>query len=461
MSEITCKICSRTIKQEPNFELNSDFVTNSKSSEDMSITDNPIACDQCKVEIDSVHRLCTQLHLPVVNEKIKQEPELNNDSAMLEVIYKQDNPVVYNRCKVEIDQHHPPFVKEERDPLDDEKIICDDYVSFTTDIPLITEENIFYCYQCNYGTDNKKHLTDHIFTHRFKCNQFITHKKSQFDVCDQRISCSFECHDCGYQTISKITLKHHVRTHLKINSPFKSSGTLNEHLNTDERPFSCDNCDYKFFNKRNLRKHKIIHANEKQFTCNKCDYKAHTIYNLQMHKIIHSKDKQFNCDKCDYKTYSNYFLQKHKSIHSTDKPFRCGLCDFRCKLSCSLKMHMMKHSGERPFSCDKCDYKSYTNSNVVRHKFIHSEEKHFTCDKCGYKTRTIASLQNHKFIHSKKKRFSCDDCDYKGHTNANLQKHKIIHSLEKPFKCSLCDYCCNFSSSLKKHLMKHSDERPL
>ncbi|KAF5304210.1 hypothetical protein FQR65_LT08017 [Abscondita terminalis] len=450
VTTITCGIYLGKIKQEPEFEPNHELMPRSKLMEQDVNIDNPIADNRCKIEIDSV-----QLHSPLVKEEFQQE--------LLD------------------------------DGIKSESIIDDDFVLFNTDIPLIKEEsipvNIFYCYQCNYGSSNKKTLTDHIFSHRLKCNRCSFATFDNYSLITHNLKVHSNSFSCKYECRTKLDLTKRKRIH------------------KDDDPFSCENVDYKTFTESSMQKR----SNEKQFKCNLCDYLCNFSNNLKLHSMKHSGEQLFSCDKCNYKSYSNYNLRRHKIIHSNEKQFKCRLCDYRCNFLYNLKNHLIKHSGERLFTCDKCDYQSYSNYNLRRHKIIHTNEKQFSCDKCDYKTYNNSDLRKHKLIHSKEKHFkcsvcdyrcnfssnlkihlmkhtneqpfscdkcnyktytdsnlrqhkithsiekpfSCDKCDYKTCTNSDLQRHKFIHSKEKRFQCNLCDYRCNFSSNFKKHLKKH------
>ncbi|KAF5286069.1 hypothetical protein FQR65_LT12955 [Abscondita terminalis] len=455
--------------------------------------------------------------------QIKREPEyvINNDlisSSNLTFEKGTNNTDNSIACH----QFHPLLLKEEiKQELLDDEIISDEYVSFNTDIPLIIETSVrvkfIYCYYCNYGTNNKQNLTDHIFTHRLKCNQcsytafhndsltthnnvcnynrsldehMISHIGTQVDVNrgsqhreSQASKSLFECHDCGYQTISKITLKRHVKTHRKIGqflcevcgfcAHYKN--VLKSHILTMHKNFSRNlkirdsNCTgsttkpkhepfkSKIKVDRPLSyenyKHKSIHPKETPFHYNLCD-----CCNFSGYLKSHSMKREFTCDQCDFKTTTNNILQKHITIHSKEKRLKCSLCDYRSNFSFNLKAHLSKHLNEKPFTCDKCNFRTTTKYNLQTHKLIHSNEKRFKCGLCDFNSNFSYSLSHHLKKHTEGRLHKCDKCDYTTYINSNFQKHKVIHSKEQ-FNCAECDYKTRFKYNLRQHVIIHFKEK--
>ncbi|KAF5287438.1 hypothetical protein FQR65_LT12263 [Abscondita terminalis] len=464
MSDITttkCRICLGQIKQESEFEPIDDTTLELKSERDLSITDNPVACNKCKIEIDADHRF----HTSFVKEEIKRE-----------------------------------LVEEE---INNEDLVVDDCMLFKTDIDEKIRVNIFYyCDQCNYATNDKKNLTDHVFTHRFKCDRcsyttidncsLINHKQThimtgtlkcnvcnytclesrslhehmsshmgaRFDIYHQLWPSSkrfFKCHDCGYQTFSKITLKIHMRIHkklsgglltmdkivsganrpLKINSKNVKQIRLNKKVSksTSTKRFNKTK-KQKFFNKHiryvNVVTYRTLHSEVVAFKCRLCDFSSKSRRYLREHVMKHSGELPYSCDKCAYKTSRKYHLQQHKIIHSEEKPLKCNLCDYSCYFSHNLKAHLRNHSGEL-FGCDQCAYKTNAKSNLQKHKKIHLEEKPFKCSFCDYSCNFSQHLKSHLMKHSGEQPFSCDKCVYKTSRKYLLQRHKTVHTEEKKF----------------------------
>ncbi|KAF5306569.1 hypothetical protein FQR65_LT07296 [Abscondita terminalis] len=238
---ITCRICClRKIKQE--VKTNDDLVLSSKlvsPNEDVvQITENPVACNNCKVEIDEMSSF---VHPYLIKEEIKEE-----------------------------------FVE---DLIKSENIVEDHSVSFNTDIPLCIEEsisvNILHCYKCNYSTSKANTLGQHI---RRKHAEGKPKQKS-IDRADTHTRKKlFKCKICNHQTKYSRTFATHLRKH------------------SGERPFWCDECEYKTYSKHILNYHKKVHSDEEPFKCSLCDFSSKYSRNLKLHSQKHSRELNFNCD---------------------------------------------------------------------------------------------------------------------------------------------------------------------
>lgn len=109
----------------------------------------------------------------------------------------------------------------------------------------------------------------------------------------------------------------------------KSAGSLRSHMVTHNTElFSCDICnkkyvssatekcqknllikmwlDSRFKSARGVKKHQICHSDEKQFSCKECDFQTRRIESLKNHMRIHRNERRFECDICFKKfTLSN------------------------------------------------------------------------------------------------------------------------------------------------------------
>ncbi|KAF5276802.1 hypothetical protein FQR65_LT16168 [Abscondita terminalis] len=433
-STITCRICCLSqIKRE--VETNDDLALTSKlvfsDENDVKITENPVACNECKVEIDE---MCAFVH----------KEEYVEDAIKSEVI---------------VEEHSVLSNIEESIPV-----------------------NILYCYECNYRTNDKRNLTDHVFAHRFKCNQcscttldnsmLISHV--QMHLVTETLKCSV----CNYTCIEINLLDEHMSTHTVSEDVRKYHNEMNQ-FHVTETTFQrqveiskCKKCDYstsktKYLSQHMRRKHgegklkrknksKLIDdAGKKVYKCNLCNYRNNFSSNFNAHLLTHSSECPFCCDKCDYKTYNEKYLNSHKRIHSEDKPFKCNSCEFRTKYLTFLKVHSRKHSGEFNFNCDKCDYKTYNKSHLNSHRMVHSDEKPFKCGLCEFSTKNLRSLKDHSKKHSGERNYNCDKCDYKTYIKKYLTAHKKVHAVEKAFKCSLCGFNTKYMRNLKAHTKKH------
>ncbi|KAF5282631.1 hypothetical protein FQR65_LT14227 [Abscondita terminalis] len=224
-----------------------------------------------------------------------------------------ENPLACNECKIvdSMQLFKDEFVEV---AVKNETIVKDEYVLFNVDMPICMEESassgiLYYCEQCDYAAGDKRKLTDHIFTHQYKCNL------------------------CRYTTNHVGNLKTHM---------YKHSG---------EKPLSCDKCDYRCYKKSHLIRHNRTHTLEKPFRCNFCDYSSSQSNNLKRHVYKHYGEKPLSCGTCDYNCYSKRELSRHNTgMHSLEKLFKCDFCDYYSSRSSNLKSHMHKHSGKNPFT---------------------------------------------------------------------------------------------------------------
>ncbi|KAL1115202.1 hypothetical protein AAG570_007233 [Ranatra chinensis] len=279
----------------------------------------------------------------------------------------------------------------------------------------------------------------------------------------------FQCDQCDYKTDHRMNFKYHKMRH-SGEKPFRCDqcdyGTvwkshLNNHRKThsSEKPFQCDQCDFKTSQRTHLKHHKMRHSGERPFVCDQCDYGTVTKASLNFHMRKHSSEKPFQCDQCDYKTDLRTSLKYHKMIHSGERPFLCDQCDYSTVKKASLNFHMKTHSSEKPFQCDQCDYKTDWRSSLKNHIMSHRSEKPFRCDQCDFGTVWKSSLNIHMKTHSSEKPFQCDQCDYKTGQRTDLKNHKMRHSGEKPFLCDQCDYRTVWKASLNNHKKTHGSEK--
>ncbi|KAF5282641.1 hypothetical protein FQR65_LT14237 [Abscondita terminalis] len=436
MDEFSCRTCCLSkIKQEVKFD---DLISTSKlvfpDEDAVNITENPVACDKAEID-ESVHRR-------FVKEEIKTE-----------------------------------------DLIKSEGIVDDHSVLFNTDIPRCIEKsipvNILYCYECNYGTNDKRNLTDHIFAHRNRCS-YTTPDNSMLMT---HITETLQCGICNYTCIEINLFDEHMYTHnvqkydLSKLEDYKTNDKMNLKFINEIKISKCEKCNYSTSMARYLRQHMVrrhgqrklrqkfklmdyadTRTGKKVFNCNLCNYRDVDSNIFKIHLLKHSGERPISCDKCDYKTYNKKCFNNHKKIHSKEKPFKCSLCDFGTKHSYLLTSHSKKHSGELNLKCDKCDYKTYSKVNLRKHVKVHSKEKPFKCSSCDFSALHLYHLKFHSKKHSGERNLKCDQCDYKTYFKSYLNDHKKAHCEEKPFKCHLCDFSTKKSYNLKVHSKKHSVE---
>jgi len=344
----------------------------------------------------------------------KAELQLHNDHFHgLEVLYEARKKSPWrSHLNGQMKCHHCELMFENRVMYDAHMI--DDH-----------KENPYSCLICpDISFPTKTELKNHQ-------NEFHDGKSTK----DRRTEWPCDLPGCNYVGETRTLLWTHKRNHTKI-----------------EKPWKCDQCDYRCKTKTNLIHHKRTHS-EKIFKCHLCDYKSHAKFSLTEHIATHNSEKPFKCDKCVFAAYTQNRLDFHmKSIH-LPKGFKCDLCDYETSSNQMLKVHRMQnHTMERPFKCDQCDYAGASSSLLTAHKKIHTTELNFVCTVCSKAFKTQGRLTFHQSVHTGYRPYACEFCDKRFRQSDKLREHIRIHTGEKPFKCPHCDYACVQRGNLKKHI---------
>ncbi|KAF5307408.1 hypothetical protein FQR65_LT06922 [Abscondita terminalis] len=376
-----CRMCLIEIKENLRFySLNDELELHNKllwcfPELDLTVTQNPIACEQCNDMIEQIHRFKTTC--------------LQNENTL-----KARRPPHFEDILIK----NEPIKSEEPSP-----------------------DFLYYCYHCNYATNNQKILTDHIFN------------------------------SCLKNTTVPIDTEVPMSNGSYADASNRSSG----------RAFKCKLCDDMVKNGNDLKQHFAYkHSGEWPYKCGTCDFKTLYKGNLTMHERRHKKEKSYRCEKCDYEGYTKGNLMQHEKKHTEEKPFKCNWCDYSTKFLHTLKVHLFNHtkrnhSNEYRFNCIKCDYKTQEKITFEKHLQTHNDEKQFKCELCDYSGREFRNLKWHMYKHNDNWPFKCNICDFRTGNKANLIIHIRVHTGEKPFKCKSCSFSTGLKCSLKKHQKAH------
>ncbi|XP_066575974.1 zinc finger protein PLAG1 [Amia ocellicauda] len=130
-------------------------------------------------------------------------------------------------------------------------------------------EKTHKCNYCEKMFHRKDHLKNHLHTHD-------PNKEA------------FKCEECGKNYNTKLGFKRHLALHAANNGDltckvclqtFGSTGVLLEHLKTHaskssggtkEKKHQCEHCDRRFYTRKDVRRHMVVHTGRKDFLCQYC-----------------------------------------------------------------------------------------------------------------------------------------------------------------------------------------------
>ena len=181
---------------------------------------------------------------------------------------------------------------------------------------------------------------------------------------------------------------------------------------TDERPFSCNDCDKSFRNKSKLAEHvNYVHKREDSVhPCQFCDKTFTSDLRCKSHvKSVHKK-----------KTES---AESSRMSKFTSERVSCPVCQ-KMVISKNLSSHLHYHkqSKSRPFICQECSQTFTHASSLKRHALLHTGEKQFTCDVCGKQFIQKVAYETHCKSHTEE-RLHCTGCNQQFLTKYLLNFH--------------------------------------
>lgn len=124
-------------------------------------------------------------------------------------------------------------------------------------------------------------------------------------------------------------------------------------------------------------------------------------------------------------------------------------------------------SSERPFSCEVCG-RSYKHAgSLINHRQSH-QIGHFGCQACSKDFSNLMSLKNHRRIHADPRRFRCSECGKAFRLRKQLTSHQRVHAErgggggtrkltreDRPFRCGQCERTYRHVGSLLNHRRSH------
>ncbi|KAL8582644.1 hypothetical protein ACOMHN_028709 [Nucella lapillus] len=305
---------------------------------------------------------------------------------------------------------------------------------------------------CPQGTRIDAREMELVLRHKLPCQCNICGKEfSDQGVLKKHIRVvhtekTFSCGVCGVSCSRPSSLQTHMETH-DANRP---------------RPFGCQFCEKRFFNRKDLRKHeRHVHLTSKQFLCPVCGKEFASRGTRASHMVLHTGHRAYSCSVCSMTFYKKYNLTVHERIHSGFKPYTCPICQVSFSQKKSLEMHTKKH--EQGSLCNVCG-KEYASQEVLKKhiKDAHSEKKMFPCSDCGMTFSRLSNLQAHAETHNvnRPRPFVCQFCGKRFFTKKDLRTHeRNQHLSSAPFLCTACGKEFSTRRVRDSHMVIHSGQR--
>ena len=213
-----------------------------------------------------------------------------------------------------------------------------------------------------------------------------------------------------------------------------------------------------------------------QHPCRYCPFVGQSPAELKRHSAVHSDQKPFSCDDCDYRTKWKCDLKKHMRIYNHQsncvgltKKRKMGPC-FQQGTYSPQRIEYSHPSQElQLLKCDKCEYVSYKKTALESHQRIHQNKasKSLKCRQCGYEANDLPSFLQHNLSHVTDNK-SIDDNDDKDQIEKSVNftatkmtgKSATLKHRRKPMAilvCSKCPYTCNKKAKLQLHKSMHGN----
>ena len=114
-------------------------------------------------------------------------------------------------------------------------------------------------------------------------------------------------------------------------------------------------------------------------------------------KRAQTNEKPYSCSQCDRSFKYASDMSKHEKTHTGEKPHQCKQCGKAFLSHSNFKRHARVHTGERPYNCSKCNEAFKTLGALKAHdQRLHNEERNFNCAK----NRNYCLRANRKTAHN-------------------------------------------------------------
>lgn len=315
------------------------------------------ACMYCKYQ----NPAASELKKHTLTTHSKDVSELDNLKYVTDMIIKLD--ITELKCKLcdrECDtleeiMNHIKYVHKQ--PL---------YFDTTNHIvPFKFGKEDLTCAFCDKPFNNFKHLYEHMNEHFpnytcKSCNRVFINKRSVRTHAIRHQKGTFVCSFCSKIFDTRIKMKEHERV---------------LHLNASKTR-KCGYCDKKFMDVVKKAEHEVKEhgAPVQKFACKACDkcFESQRYLNNHMNHF-HLQLRPHKCPECDKAFYNKNEMKRHKVKHTKIKEYQCAICSKFYATRGSLTHHTKIHNSGRSYTCEKCG-ETFIQKNVWSNHMMNHEE---------------------------------------------------------------------------------------
>ncbi|XP_032817694.2 zinc finger protein PLAG1-like [Petromyzon marinus] len=205
----------------------------------------------------------------------------------------------------------------------------------------------FPCSACGKVFISVEKLKVHSYSHTgerpYKCSiegcskAFVSKYKLLRHVATHSPQKTHKCPHCEKMFHRKDHLKNHLQTH-----------------NPNKLAYKCEECGKKYNTKLGFRRHVALHAAASgDLTCRVCSAQLESTPTLLEHLKTHAskpsaglKEKRHTCEQCERRFYTRKDVRRHMVVHTGRKDFVCQFCSQRFGRKDHLTRHAKKSHGQ-------------------------------------------------------------------------------------------------------------------
>ena len=104
-----------------------------------------------------------------------------------------------------------------------------------------------------------------------------------------------------------------------------------------------------------------------------------------------------DCKICGSPFVDRKELKKHMMIHSGEKPYQCHLCGKSFASATAMNKHITNHNQNKPYKCTKCNRAFSTQQKLEKHLTLHEGNRAdcFMCTTCSVPFTRYSNLMRH------------------------------------------------------------------